>query len=209
LSKRVYIFVNGILNDPGSADGWTDRAVTWTNIHSDACGEKYEYACGALTRRLFQQRRAEKLAKMIDYYAHAFGRWDVVMVGHSNGCDVILRTLQLTNAPIAELHLVAAACEADFELNGLGNRIRSGQIRQVYVYMGGRDTALQWAQISGRLLRPFGLGYGSLGRTGPVNRPELFSSAVETIVEPEFGHSSWFEKANLENTMDEIVGRQF
>ena len=106
--NTVYIFVNGILNFPGDAEGWTDRAVTWINKNTDAKGEKFEYFSGVITRRFRQQYRAIKLSELIEQY----DGWTIILVGHSNGCDVILRALKLTKVKIGEVHLVARAAPA-------------------------------------------------------------------------------------------------
>jgi hypothetical protein len=39
MKPRVYILINGILNWPGESDGWTDRGVTWLNLHTEAKAE--------------------------------------------------------------------------------------------------------------------------------------------------------------------------
>src|SRR5690349_9963280 len=61
--RRVYLFINGIHVRPGDAEGWCDRAVTWTHIKTEARAEKFEYATWAVTRWLHQQERAEKFAR--------------------------------------------------------------------------------------------------------------------------------------------------
>jgi pimeloyl-ACP methyl ester carboxylesterase len=212
--KRVFIFVNGILSWPSDADGWTDRAVTWTNIRTEtAVGEKYEYICGPLTRRLKQQRRAEGLAKMCRYYADCVGqdphhthkqKWQINLVGHSNGCDIILRTLALLpeHLKIESVHLIAAACEADFDTNGLNRMLWNNRLHWVEIYTGGQDYALKFAKLTSALLNPFGLGYGSLGLTGPGN---VNHHRVVTNHEPFFGHSSWFEPVQFPTTLTHIT----
>lgn len=213
--KRVFIFVNGILSWPSDADGWTDRAVTWTNIRTPWHGEKYEYACGPLTRRLKQQRRAEGLAKMCRYYADCVGsdqrqheqRWKIHLVGHSNGCDIILRTLKLLpeQVKIECVHFFAAACEADFDANGLNRMLWSGHLGGAEVYTGGKDHALRFAQITSKFLKPFGLGYGFLGLVGPKN---VDDKRVHEFHEDYFGHSTWFEPAQFPRTMG-LITRPF
>jgi hypothetical protein len=213
--KRVFIFVNGILSWPSDADGWTDRAVTWTNIRTESVGEKYEYVCGPLTRRLKQQRRAEGLAKMCRYYANCVGQdphetgpeqpWEIHLVGHSNGCDIILRTLKLLPRfmRIKSVHLIAAACEADFDANGLNEKLWNGQLGRVEVYTGGEDHALKFATLTGHFLSPFGLGYGSLGLTGPKNAAD--DHRIVEHHEPFFGHSTWFEPVQFPTTLTHIT----
>lgn len=212
--RRVFIFANGILTLPGDSDGWTDRAVTWTHLWTEARGEKYEYACGALTRRIKQQSRAEALAKMVRYYADCVGRnpkqghqqkWHINLVGHSNGCDIILRTLALLpeHLKIESIHLIAAACEADFDANGLNRWLWDGHLGRVAIYSGGKDDALKFAKLTSRILKPFGLGYGSLGLTGPINPAETIR--IQEFHQNDFGHSDWFAPGNFATTMNYVT----
>ena len=209
--KRVYVYINGIFTYPGSADGWTDRAVTWTHINTEHRAEKYEYMTGVLTRRIFQNRRAEKLAKMIGFYGRA--DYEIVLIGHSNGCDIILRVLKMINKQhIKEIHLVAAACEADFRKNGLRERLISKQIDNIYIYIGGKDEAMRFAELSQKLLKRFGLGYGNLGGQDPSQIARIISEWGKVIFQPHYGHSTWWNRGphegygtSFNNTMRTIM----
>ena len=217
--RRVFLFVNGIHVLPGDAEGWTDRAVTWTHIHTDARGEKFEYATTFATRLIRQQARAEKFARMIGYYAksHHGGtegtEWEINLVGHSNGCEIILRTLRFLQketkgTKIGSIHLIAAACEADFWRNGLNELLADGLLGRACVYVGGKDRALKIAKATEPVLRMFGAGYGSLGLTGPINPLFVRAGCIETIVEPEFDHSTWFEKGErFDRTMGMVTSQ--
>ncbi|HYF33994.1 MAG TPA: hypothetical protein VD994_01785 [Prosthecobacter sp.] len=194
--QTVCLFVNGILTVPGDADNWTGKAVTWTHLHTPFRAEKIEYLSGAtLGRLLGQRRRAERLAHTLRFYV-ARG-WRIVLAGHSNGCDVILDALHAMGWPrIAELHLISAACEADFSRNGLNAAALAGRVGGVTVYVAERDWALKLAATAtGRLL-----GYGTLGKTGPVNA----EAAVE-IVRRDFGHGGWFSESELPATLNRIT----
>ena len=88
MSRRVvYFILNGIHTNPAQTDGWVDEAATLLNRQTpdNVKPEKFEYYTTALTRRLFQARRAEKLLKKALGYAE--DGWTVRMIGHSNGCD--------------------------------------------------------------------------------------------------------------------------
>jgi pimeloyl-ACP methyl ester carboxylesterase len=203
--RRVFLFINGILTRPGDAEGWTDRAVTWTHLHTEARGEKFEYAAGVLLRMLHQQARAEKFARMIAWYLNAKETWEVNLVGHSNGCDIILRALRVLSygAEINAIHLIAPACEGDFERNGLNGLLSAGLVQRVEVYMGEQDSAMEWARLSKFSPFPF-LRFGDLGRTGPIktwmSRESL--ARVRTYSDPFYEHSTWFERgARFEETM--------
>jgi pimeloyl-ACP methyl ester carboxylesterase len=200
---RAYIFVNGILAFPGDSEGWTDRAVTWTHVHFAGFGEKFEYLAGALTRRFKQQERAEKLARMIGYYERA--QIPVVMVGHSNGCDIILRTLQLIQTRVEAIHLISAACEADFEISGLNKLLENGRVGHLVYYLAGSDRALWFANVTRKVLQPFGLGYGVLGHNGPENISATVQMRTKMIYRKKFHHSTWFEKPNFDSTMELVT----
>lgn len=191
--KTVFILVNGILTFPGESDNWNGKGVTSIHLHTPHRAEKIEYFVGPFSRVLGQKERARKLIKTLSYYQG----WDIVLVGHSNGCDVILDALVEMGWPrIEALHLISGACEADFNKNGLN--ANQGQIGQVYVYVAGKDWALRLADtFTGRLF-----GYGALGKSGPVNAERW----VVTVCEPEFGHPTWFDDDHFETTMRMLTG---
>lgn len=197
--KIVYLFVNGIMTFPGSGKNWTGKAVTWNHVELGIISEKIEYFSGALfSRSIGQKARAKKLIKTLMYYIIA--EFDIVLVGHSNGCDVILDALKEMSWPkIKEVHLISGACEADFDKNELN--LSGKQIGLIRVYVAGKDKALKMAAtFLGRLL-----GYGSLGKTGTINSNH---DNVETIVEPEFGHSDWFAGRSFNETMLLITNKK-
>lgn len=199
-TARVFVFVNGILNWSGAHDGWTDRAVTWTNSRTPHKAEKWEYSTGALTRRLLQQSRAEKIATMLAFYERR--DFEIVLVGHSNGCDILARVLALRTAepwyftrPIRAAHLFSPAAEAkDFE-----NALIGGDVERLHLYGSANDTALKLGRVSRIALGWTGLGYGTLGlEAQPLAEfPNVFVTRRD-----DFGHSTWFEKgAHFETTM--------
>lgn len=199
MSKRVYILVNGILNFPGSAKNWNGRGVTWLHLHDgDGRAEKVEYFCGPIGRAFGQQQRAEKLAATIRYY-HG---WDIVLVGHSNGTDVILKALALLSWPrISALHLVSAACDACFETNGLNLALLSGTLDRCFVYVAERDMALRAAHtLIGKWL-----GYGTLGLHGPLNISPQIVDRVGVLHFENFGHSDCFADHHFDRTMHHFL----
>jgi hypothetical protein len=204
MKKRVYIFINGIKNDPSDAENWTDRAVTWTHINTNYRGEKFEYKAGTLTRRFKQQSRAGSLVTMISYYLNK--KWDVVLVGHSNGCDIIMRALILLNGQrVREVHLISGACEADAEKNGLLEQVKCGAIGALYLYIAGEDKAMKSAAFSQKAVGWLGLGYGTLGGMDPDEARKVYGKDA-VMYKAGFGHSTWFEKGTLfEITMQQIM----
>lgn len=205
---HVFIFVNGILANPGAHDGWTDRAVTWVHLHTHHRAEKFEYHARALTRRLRQGFHAAALRALVRSYRDRI----VHLVGHSNGCDIILRAIAAPGLPrIASLHLIAGACEADFRINGLNDALLDAKVGQVYAYVAGHDSAMKWARVSRLLFGWAGLGYGTLGLTGPLNVDSALQDearshpAVVLVRENSYGHSSWFDGANFERTLRRVT----
>lgn len=192
--KHVFILVNGILNLPGGSDGWCDRGVTWLHLNTASRAEKFEYAAGPLTRRLWQQQRAEAIARMVGYYCRA--GFAISLVGHSNGCDIIARVIATTAADFASAHLFAAAADgADFEWPiGIN-------LERLFLYVSANDRALQLAALSKRLFGWAGLGYGDLGRKVPDSLG-TYSRCVRVERRDDYGHSTWFERGEkFETTM--------
>lgn len=188
---RVWIFVNGILNWPGAHDGWTDRAVTWTHCRHAHRAEKWEYATGALTRRLKQQDRAQKIATMLGYYERA--GFETVLCGHSNGCDIIARVLALRGAeswyfqaPVRSIHLISPATDAA----AIGDALAGGDVGRVFLYGSAQDRALQAGAWTRRLFGWARLGYGTLGLEA---RPLAGFPNVWSFRRDDYGHSTWLQ----------------
>lgn len=204
-----FLCVNGILTNPGDADGWTDRAVTWLNVRTDGKAEKFEYAAGVLTRRFLQSWRAGGIAKMAGYYI-AKG-CEVVLIGHSNGCDLVARVLDiLAPAKIRSVHLFAAATDGKSLSRALADR----QLGALHLYGSANDRALMLAAVSKALLGWAGLGYGDLGLHvrffAAMNNPIGGMPIVFPHQDDTQDHSSWFERGEpFERTMRAIVANEF
>lgn len=198
--SKVYIFVNGILTNPGDVNGWTDNAEAWIEGNTSHKATRMEYACGVLTRRLHQNKRVDNLETICNKYPND----RLCLVGHSNGCDIILRLIARRTLSFDQVHLIAGACENDFRKNGLNDAIGLHQIRRLGVYWSKQDKALRKARMSSTLLSWIGLGYGFLGLTGPKNMVPEFSTRV-TSIEKKWGHSDWFNQKNFEETMQSIA----
>lgn len=192
----VCLFVCGILTVPGAAGNWTGRAVTWTHLHTPHKAEKVEYYTGPVSRIAGDTRRATKLVRTLERYLAA--GWRIILAGHSNGCDVILDALQMMAWPqIHALHLISAACEADFTRNGLNAAGR--RIGHLSIYVAEKDWALVLADtLAGRWL-----GYGCLGKRGPLNATGR--SAPDRVVRQPIGHGEWFSTARFDETLRMIT----
>jgi len=197
---RFYLFINGILTLSDGRNAWPDRAVTWTESHYGQLAEKYEYFSGALTRRLFQAARVRECAQLLRHYAGH----DLILVGHSNGADIVCRLLQTTDIEVSEVHLLAAAAEADFDRNGLNQALLTGRLGSVHLYGSHNDRALELAQFT-EIFSFLGLGYGALGRTGPEHIDDRVSHRVTQIWRDDFDHSTWFSPAQFAQTMALVV----
>jgi len=162
-----------------------------------------EYFCGPIGRAFGQTDRVSKLYRTLDQYRDG---WEITMVGHSNGCDVILDALwggaQWAQREAA-LHLVCGACESNFHRNGLNTLLSSEMIGRVSVYVAKKDVALRLARSwAGKLL-----GYGTLGLHGPKYVSPGVAEKVETIEWPSYGHSDCWEDGEFSETMGNFLQR--
>lgn len=194
--KTIFLYVNGILNFPGSAENWTGRAVTYTHLTTEARAEKVEYLSFATISRLMGQRnRSLKLARTLAFYSG----WEVNLVAHSNGCAVALDALRYLEWPhINRLVFFSPACERDCLKNGITQAQHSGILKSFEVHIAGKDGALRAASsVFGRLF-----GYGTMGLKGPCSHlPDR--TLVQT--QSEWGHSDWWKDWNFPWTMRQIL----
>lgn len=200
MKRIVYIFENGIDTVPGDATGWQARAVRFFAIKFGAFGVAVEYFSGPLLSRIFgQNARAHELAAVIKEFLDA--GWQVVLVGHSNGADVIRDALKRLDWPAIEaIHLFSPAIPADMKDNGLDAPLAAGKIGRLRIYIGGQDEVLKFGGLFGWL------GYGKLGLDGPNNMSPLATQRVDIKRQPTWGHSSWWEPgANFVWSMKQIL----
>jgi hypothetical protein len=202
VKRIVYIFENGIDTVPGDAQGWQARAIRWFAIQAGSFGIAVEYFSGPLLSRVLGQKsRARELAAVISEFIAA--GWVVIIVAHSNGADVVRDTLKsLGWPPILAVHLFSAAIPADMkdDGNGFDAALAAGKIDRMRIYVAGEDKALKYGGMFGKWL-----GYGKLGRKGPMNMSPQAAARVAIVPREEFGHSSWFEPGeNFEWSMNQI-----
>ena len=195
--KKIYIYVNGIMNVPGSSKNWTGRAVTSTHLQTQHYAEKVEYLTFATFTRLFGQRgRVKKLARTLSFY----DGWEITLVGHSNGCAVILDALKyLEWPPIKRVVFFSPACITDCKKNGVRAAQEFGRLDQFEVFVGGRDRPLRYAATwVGRMW-----GYGTMGIKGPTNH---VPAKTRIVVMSQWGHSDWWSDFNFPWTMRQVLG---
>ena len=198
--------INGIQTWPGSPRNWNKKACIWLARHfpdSPVKGLADEYWTTALTSWIQRRQRARAFANALGQ----FGGIRNVIVAHSNGCTVALDALQMLRwmIHVEALHLVSGACDSNLERNGINSGLRSGALGKCCVYIAGKDQAMRIEDtLAGRSL--FGLGWDKpLGLAGPKNLDPLSISKVRMIRKADFGHSTWWEKQNFDNTMKFFV----
>ena len=184
--RTIFICINGIRSKPSDPRGWTDEFVTSLNIDTPdwVQAEKFEYYVNWWNRWLSQRKNAKELSRKVNAYLNAGYR--VVLIGHSNGCDLIARLFD-TNMRIDAAHLFAAAAyEEHFEV-----AIQSRLVRRVHLYGSPDDAALKVASLTSRVLNWFGIGYGSMGLRGQT-LAEKYPDIVKDHSIKGYGHSTWF-----------------
>lgn len=204
MNNTVYILVNGIMNNPENVESWTDKAEIYIDTHTEFKATKMEYRSGAITRRFYQGERVRNLQKICKSYLGD----KIILVGHSNGCDIIQRMAIKGLMKIHELHLIAAASEANFRKNGFNRALKHEIIDKIYVYTSDVDEALKKAKLSTQLFGWLGFGYGYLGLVGPNHVDPLVNDRV-VVYKETMGHSQWFSKKFFERTMNSILGKQY
>lgn len=201
MRPRIYIFVNGILTFPGLSHNWNRRAVTWVHVNTPHRAESLEYYIGPITRPFLDGYRARKLARKLGFYIDA--GFELVLVGHSNGCDVVLDALRLLDWPdIHQVHLFSGACEADCELNGLNAALAGQRIGRVFNYVAEMDLALHLAATP--IGRAFGFGILGCGAQG-IPDSLITSNQFVEVRNTHFGHSTWFAGQHFAKTMERIT----
>jgi hypothetical protein len=207
----TFIFINGINTLPTDQRGWTDRARNWIVAHTGFDADCFEWFGGPLTAQLFAPLRVRQLLRVLTAYPLGTR---LILVGHSFGCELICRVLQKRRCPnIQDAWLIAGACDADFDTNGLNRAMQFGQLGRVFCLQASRDGALALAKQSALALRwsrwlnllpGVHLDYGWLGLTGPVR--VRYAPRVTVTQKPDHvGHSSYVNTINLAATLSHIV----
>lgn len=198
--KTIFILVNGILTNPEDTHAWTDCAETWIETHCSARATRMEYKSGVLTRRIFQGKRINNLIEIVREYKGC----DIILVGHSNGCEIICQALRTSDIKAKEVHLVAAATSRDFNKNGLNEALESDRVGKLFLYGSTNDSALKKAKAFG-WLGYIGLGYGWLGLDGPEHVSNILTGRLEMHWRDGYDHSTWWKSENFDKTMELIT----
>lgn len=192
--KSTYLVCNGILTDPTDVNGWTDLFEDMYQNEGYPCN-RYEYFSGALTRFIKQGARVKELTTIINRI-----KSPIIYVGHSNGCELFGRLMKDVDCKFEAAHLFAPAMDSDFNKNGLAYGLLSGKVKKVYLYCSKKDMVLKdWASKTS-FLRAIGLGYGTLGYTGPKNVLKGIEGLVFETWNNKFDHSDWFSEKNIKES---------
>lgn len=194
--KSQYLVVNGILSKPSDINGWTDLFEDYYQNEGFAC-TRYEYFSGALTRFMFQGKRVQELSQIIKRIKDP-----IIYVGHSNGCELFGRLLKETRLKFDAAHLFSPAMDSDFNKNGLTAGLLSERVKKIYLYCSTKDLVLKnWASKTS-FLNFIGLGYGTLGYTGPKNVLKTVEHRVDVTWNNKLDHSDWFKGKNIKKSFD-------
>lgn len=200
--KTAIFCVNGINTIPGDHKNWNFRAVNYiNNSPAPLWGVLDEYLSGPGLSRVFGQKaRKAALAELLKSYPES--DWNLILVGHSNGADVIFDTLTAHRWPIVKaVHLFSAACGADMAKLGINKALIERRIGLLRIYTSTGDMVLKLA--GNPISRLF--GFGQLGRTGPINLSPGAQKFVEVVPRNEFGHSDWWSAKNFGWSMEQIL----
>lgn len=209
MKGHLFYFVPGIRTDLENVDGWHYRAKRWIDTRTEHDADTFPYHALATTRFLEQKGRAEKLGRIL----YGYNPERLTLACHSNGCALACMVLRMfPSLCVDDLHLIAPAEDPDFERNGLNaaaarwHANRNRGVGRITLYCSKNDGALEAAGWTS-WLRIFGLGYGELGRVGPVNRSAITASELFTrqVWRNDFGHSTWFADRYFETLMEGLV----
>ncbi len=207
MKKRFYLFINGINTNIGDLWGWQYRAERWVEYRTDDDADCYTYHVRTTTRWLHQ---AEHVRKAKDLFV-GWGDFDCerVLVGHSNGCEIIRRLLvDYPSLAVDYVHMVAPAVDVDFEKNGLNDALEGRvRLKQLTIHCSQSDRALKHARNT-KWIRWFNSkwGYGHLGLTGPENVRSSVYNQVNTTWYEGFDHATYFIDPHFNNLMRYITG---
>ena len=195
---RAFVFINGIFTMPWRKS-WNEKAVEFVTKNLPDCkAVKYQYYSDAIFVGWRQREIAMELMGIVNRLERE--GYEVVLVGHSNGCAIISYIVNEMDEDVGNLHLIAPAAYAcDFDL-----AINRGNTSGVFIYGSRHDIPLTVLAPISRLLTLGLSGYGSLGahaRDLELRHPGMaFDYSNNT-----YGHSSWFDDDKFDDTMRLIM----
>ena len=106
-----YLFINGINTNIGNLWGWQYRAARYVQQNSNHDADTYSYHVRTLTRWIEQDKHVRLAKDLFVGWGNFQGKR--VLVGHSNGCEIIRRMLvDYPDLAVDEVHLIAPAVGA-------------------------------------------------------------------------------------------------
>jgi predicted alpha/beta hydrolase family esterase len=204
--NSFYYFINGINTNIGNLNGWQYRAVRHVQQNSDDDADSYTYHVRTLNRWIHQASHVRKATDFFMGWANFQSRR--VLVGHSNGCEII-RHMLVDNPGLAvdEVHLIAPAVKHNFDSNGL-NKALEGKVRlkKLVIYASKSDQALEAAKNTA-WIRWFNSkwGYGHLGLVGPEDVADHLRGKVYTEWHHGFDHGTYFTGSHFGELMAMIM----
>ena len=196
--NRLHTFGCGIRTKPGSTANWTWRAVQATHLETPYQAQAVEYYTPAIGRPFRNKHRAQRLLATVLPFVDR----PLHVAVHSNGADVLMDAMKIQPFHIEVCHMISPAISADCRDvgSGLNKLLYSGKIKQLHIWIGGKDWALRLGKTAvGQLW-----GYGALGLDGPKYLLPGFDVTVRR--EPDFGHETWFDEEHFDDTMKRIWG---
>lgn len=205
--REVFLLENGIDSAPSDWRTWPNRAMPWLFENTDFFAQSMMYFTTPLTVFWREMHREKTFSDLVNRYKKS--NWKIHVAGHSNGTCVILGGLKLADWPrIETLHLICGACDSSFERNGLNQALRNGRIGKVFVYVAGRDGAMEIENILGKALFRIPFKGKPLGLNGPSDVDPMNLGRIRTIKTAPwdlYGHGSCWQNWNFDRTMVQIT----
>jgi len=208
----IWLLEHGISNVPSSWKEWVNDGIQYVHLNTPDKAQGLFYFTTPFTVFMRERERMQSFSEMLTGYARAGQK--IGGIAHSNGTRVMVNGAAAARWPAMEvMHLMCGACDSDFERLGLNYALKTGSLRQVVVYVAGRDMAMRAENWLGRWQFQLPWGAKPLGLNGPtnVNAKFLGNGRVRVVSMGRwlnFGHSDCWLPANFTQTMREMVGPQ-
>jgi pimeloyl-ACP methyl ester carboxylesterase len=205
--NTCFLYENGINSIPSTWTFWPNRAIAWTNKNTPFKAQSLEYLAGAITGHFRHKTLAAQFADLLRQYS--VQDWDIHIVGHSNGCRIVVEGMQAAGWPkVKSVHLLCGAVDGNFARNGLGFALTTGKIGTVNCYMASADLAMRIEDnMLGRWLFGVRTKDKPLGLTGPQNVTPFLkqNNRVTETWWAGYGHSTCWLDQNFDKTLNLIM----
>jgi hypothetical protein len=145
--RPLVIAVHGILTRMTAAN-WPDELWAAWSQDSTLCVLKKEYIGAPLpawNKWVKNFIVARGLVAEVEAYVNAHGLGRISFVAHSNGCDIVVKTvkrLARKGIPTDTIILTGSVTELDVEASGLADLMRRGMLRRAVAYCSEKDRAI-------------------------------------------------------------------